>query len=116
MRGVRVSQVVVIADFVTGEDKFKPVVEDGANFQYTEVAAASVTSVEQAIQFANQNQLFSEASGHNAYVFIAGATDGYLIVNPNDTAGNFDNGEDYVVVLQNHNTLASFGAGDIISI
>jgi len=44
------------------------------------------------------------------------ATDGYLIVNPNDAAGNFDNGEDYVVVLQNHNTLASFVAGDIISI
>lgn len=110
-----------IMDFVTGTDKFEATLHlnsgDTLNGpEYTEVQASGVTSVEEAINYANENALFKNGPiGSNDYVFIAGATHGYLIVNVDGDRGNFEPGSDYAVVLQNHNTLDSFGAGDIIT-
>ena len=107
---------VRIMDFVTGTDKVEANVNDAVP-EYTEVSAPGVTSVAEAINFANSNKLFLESTGDsNDYVFIAGATHGYLIVNVNGDTGDFDPGTDYVVVLQNLNDLTKFGAGDIISV
>jgi hypothetical protein len=50
----------------------------------------------------------------NDYVFIAGAANGYLFVNV-ESISQFQPGDVYTIVLQGHNTLASFGAGDIIN-
>src|SRR5262249_43219011 len=72
-----------IMDFVTGQDKVEAFTTDSTP-DYTEAAAPGVTSVAEAIQFADQNSLFTNTGldTHNEYVFIAGATHGYLIVNP----------------------------------
>ena len=53
----------VIADFVTGQDKFEADITDSASPEYTEVAAAGVTSVQEAIQFYNSNNLFNGRRG-----------------------------------------------------
>ena len=70
----------------------------------------------EAIQFSNENHLFTNTGADitNEYVFVAGATHGYLIVNP-DSADSFEPNTSYVIVLQNHNTLDSFSSGDIIN-
>jgi hypothetical protein len=105
-----------IMDFVTGSDKFQANILDNASPEYTEVANPNVTSVEDAIALANQQNLFAGPGGSfNDYIFIAGAAHGYLIVNVNNN-GSFDAGTDYAVVLQDHNTLDSFGPGDILSV
>ena len=84
--------------------------------EYTEAAAPGVTSVSEAIEFYNSNNLWNgPAAQTNDYAFIAGATHGYLIVNVNGDTGDFQPGTDYAVVLQNLNDLNKFGFGDIIS-
>jgi len=105
-----------IMDFATGVDKFRAFTNDSTP-EYTEVAAPGVTSVAEAINFADVNNLFdSTGAGNIEYVFIAGATHGYLIVNPDGNTSDFDPGTDYAVVIQNGNTLAAFSFGDIINV
>ena len=114
-RGTTNANSDVIMDFVTGQDKVKAFTESSTP-EYTEVAASGVTSVQEAIQFATSNDLFNHGNGDdNEYVFIAGQTNGYLIVNVNSNL-TFDPNTDYTIVLQNHNTLDSFGFGDIINV
>src|SRR5262249_45391086 len=100
---------------VTGQDKISATTDDSTP-NYTEVAAPGATSVAEAIQFSDQNHLFTNTSADitNEYVFVAGATHGYLIVNP-DSSDSFEPNTSYVIVIQNHNTLDSFSAGDIIN-
>ena len=71
--------------------KFRANIVNDGDPEYTEVAAAGVTSVEEAIEFADMNNLF-DSTGRvpNDFVFIAGATHGYLIVNVNGNTGIFD--------------------------
>jgi len=104
-----------VMDFVTGQDKISATTDDSTP-NFTEVAAPGVTSVAEAIQFSDQNHLFTNTGADitNEYVFVAGATHGYLIVNP-DSSDVFESGSSYVIVLQDHNTLASFSSGDIIN-
>jgi hypothetical protein len=99
-----------IMDFETGVDKVRAATNDD-DPEYTEVAAPGITSVAGAIGFANSNNLFAP---NTDYVFIAGAAHGYLMVNVNGDS-NFDPNTDYTIVIENSNTLAAFGFGDIIN-
>jgi Ca2+-binding RTX toxin-like protein len=101
-----------LMDFQTGVDKVLIDIVDAGDPEYTEVAAGGVTSVQEAINFADANLL----TPFNDYVFIAGATNGYLIVNVDGDINFFEPNVDYVIVLEGANSLASFGLGDIISV
>ena len=74
--------------------------------------AAGVTSVEEAISFANTNNLIGSGTGQGNVVFIAGATDGYLLVDA-DNSGTFGTG-DYGIVLDHLNNINLFGTADLI--
>src|SRR5262249_46979438 len=97
-----------IEDFVTGQDKFEANTNTTSP-DSTAAAAPGVTSVTEAIQFSDSNHLFNiSGGGAHEYVFIAGATNGYLIVNPNGNTGDFQPNIDYVVVLDGLNDPAKF--------
>jgi Ca2+-binding RTX toxin-like protein len=70
---------------------------------------ASVVSVEQAITFANSHDLFDSAN----VVFVAGVSDGYLLVDAN-SSGSFGSPADYAIVLDHLNSTTLFGPGDVI--
>jgi hypothetical protein len=78
---------------------------------YTEFQGdASVVGLQEAITFANNHNLF--ATGN--VVFVAGVTDGYLLVDAN-SGGAFTPGTtDYGIVLDGLNNLSLFGAQDVI--
>jgi Ca2+-binding RTX toxin-like protein len=104
-----------LMDFQTGTDKVLADTNDDDD-EYTEVAAPGVTSVDEAIQFADQPDIVQPSpllTGFE-YVFIAGAVHGYLIVNV-DGNSDFEEGTDYVIVIQNANDIADFGSGDILN-
>jgi Ca2+-binding RTX toxin-like protein len=66
---------------------------------------SSVVGLEQAITFANANNLF--ATGN--VVFVAGVTDGYLLVDANNSGD-----VDYGIVLDHLNSTTLFGPQDVI--
>src|SRR4029453_7248629 len=72
---------------------------------YTEISAAGVTTVEQAITAAN-----NVITG-NEVIFVAGATDGYLLINANGD-GSIGGTNEFAIVLQGANSTASFDPND----
>ena len=108
-----------IMDFQTGVDKIDigPICQ--AELFYTELNDGAVNDVVDAINSANDNELFEKQNilGFDTesrnFVFIAGAEHGYLLVNVgNDDEFNCCDG-DYVIVLQNLNNTNEFSAGDL---
>jgi Ca2+-binding RTX toxin-like protein len=69
---------------------------------------ASVVSVETAISWATSHNLFSSANT----VFVAGVTDGYLLVDAN--SNNAFGSGDYAIVLDHLNSTTLFGPADVI--
>jgi hypothetical protein len=76
-----------------------------------EQGAAGVTSVEEAISFATSNNLVGLGASQGNVVFVAGATDGYLLVDANNN-GAFGAG-DYAIVLDHLNNINLFGTADL---
>jgi len=98
-------------DFQTGVDKVQIDIQD-ANPTYLERETAAVNTVEQAITFAiGPPNLFVNSD----YVFVAGAANGYLLVDVNNT-GTWNAGTDFAITIQGGNNLATFGFDDIISV
>jgi hypothetical protein len=97
-----------IADFQTGVDKIKLDLSDFADNtpDYTEISAAGVTTVEQAITAAN-----SVITG-NEVIFVAGATDGYLLINANGD-GSIGGTNEFAIVIQGANSAASLDPNDL---
>jgi len=73
---------------------------------------AGVNSVEAATSFANSQSLFGSGGNQGNVVFIAGVTDGYLLVDA-DNSGTFGNSTDFAIVLDHLNSVSNFGAQDI---
>jgi hypothetical protein len=69
-----------------------------------------VAGVEQAITFANSHSLFSSSAN---VVFVAGVTDGYLLVDA-DNSHTFGSPNDYAIVLDHLNSTTLFGPQDVI--
>jgi V8-like Glu-specific endopeptidase len=80
---------------------------------YVEAQGAGVTSVETAVSFASSQNLFGSGGAQGNVVFIAGATDGYLLVDANNT-GSFGSLGDYAIVLDHLNSTTLFGPADLI--
>jgi hypothetical protein len=73
-----------------------------------ERAAPAMNSVEAAIATANSVNAFGTAD----VVFVAGGTNGYLLIDQNDS-GTFGSPTDFAIVLQN---VTSLSVSDIIAI
>jgi serralysin len=95
-----------IADFShTQGDQIR--IDVTGTMEFTAISNSGVTSVEQAINAANSANAFSA----NDVVFVAGATNGYLLVDQDDN-GSFGSSTDFAIVLQNVTTLT---AADILA-
>ena len=78
---------------------------------YTEISNPIVNSVDQAVQLSNDLGLWAT----NNVVFVAGGTNGYLLVDPGNNSAAFgDAVDDFAVVLQGLNSLALFQASDLV--
>jgi Ca2+-binding RTX toxin-like protein len=96
-----------VRDFLTNVDKIQmtigSTVTPGTASNYNEIASASTTSVEEAaVRYATSTTV-------KTYTFIAGSTDGYLVLD-----ANLDGIADSVVKLSNLNSLNSFAFSDIL--
>lgn len=104
--GATTATADVITDFVTGIDRViasvNGAVTAGTGANYIEFADATVTSVETALTRRDAT------AGAGIYTFIAGATDGYLVID-----GNNGGAGDAVITLRGLNTLAGFDSGDL---
>jgi Ca2+-binding RTX toxin-like protein len=99
-----------ISDFSDAQGDRINIVAPPTGIHYVEAQSATVTSVETAISFANSMNLQGNVA------FIAGATDGYLLVDQNN-GGVFGIGPtDFAVVLDGLNNTSLFGLADVISI
>ena len=91
-----------IADFslVEGDKLFLNV---PAGFRYLEIEGSSVNSVEDAIAFANSHAQFGLGSNQGNVVFVAGATDGYLLLVDQNNSGGFGGSSDFAIILEHLN-------------
>src|SRR5262249_41883646 len=103
-----------ISDFSEAQNDRVEVNIEGHQVSFTSIQTTAVTSVESAISFATTNGLFN--NGHNV-VFVAGATDGYLLV---DGKKNGLSGEqtatDFAIILDGVNSTALFHSTDVIGV
>ena len=99
-----------ISDFSEAQDDKVDIDSPPGGIRYVEAQGAGVTSVEEAIGFSNN--LIGSGTGQGNVVFIAGATDGYLLVDANNN-GSFGTG-DYAIVLDHLNNINLFGTADPI--
>src|SRR5262249_45687887 len=74
---------------------------------------SSVTSVETAVSFATSHSLFGSGGTQGNVVFVAGSTDGYLLVDT-DNNGSFGSAGDFAIVLDHFNSTTLFGPADFI--
>ena len=96
-----------IAAFSTAQgDKVE--IDVTGTMEFLAISNPSVNSVETAITVANSVNAFGTAD----VVFVAGGTNGYLLVDQNDS-GAFGSATDFALVLQN---VTSLSASDIIAI
>ena len=99
-----------ISDFSDAQGDRVNIVTPPGGILYGEAQGdASVVSVEQAITFANSHGLFDSAN----VVFVAGVTDGYLLVDANSNHA-FGSAQDYAIVLDHLNSTTLFGPADVI--
>jgi len=105
--GTTTATADVIRDFVTGSDKFASTdaAQAGSNVNYREFAITTVTSVEAAV-----TAYQSGSNPQQTYTFIAGATDGYLVIDK--TVGGIP---ESVITLTGLNDLSKFDFSDIIA-
>ena len=75
---------------------------------YAEISNAAVNSVEEAVAAVAATIGFSG----NDVIFVAGATNGYLLVNASGGAA-FAGADEFAVVLEGLNNTSLFGAGDL---
>ena len=102
-----------ISDFSDAQGDKVDIATLTGGIRYVEQGAAGVTSVEEAINFANSNSLVGSGTSQGNVVFIAGATDGYLLVDA-DNSGTFGGPNDYGIVLDHLNNINLFGTADLI--
>ena len=104
--GVTTATADVVNDFVSGQDKVRVflagVDTPGTSSNYREYADATVTTVELAVTS------FAGRPGSTPYTFVAGATDGYLVIDVG-TNGTVDS----VIVLKGLNAQSLFDSADI---
>lgn len=93
----------VATDFVSGVDKLVTGRGAGTSTNYLEFADIRATSVEAAFGVYNDAQNNNPLNNNATYTFIAGPTNGYLIVDNNGTATD---GVDGVLALTGHNALS----------
>src|SRR5262245_46933793 len=96
-----------ISDFSDAQGDRIDIFAPPTGIHYVEAQSATVTSVETAISFANGMSLGSQGN----VAFIAGATDGYLLVDANN-GGLFDSVGDWAIVLDGLNSTTLFGPAD----
>ncbi|MGU3539475.1 calcium-binding protein [Methylobacterium sp. A54F] len=96
-----------ITDFVTGTDKLNFTGTGSVSTTYTEFQGGTVSSVEQAVQAYAASVL-----PRTKYTFIAGATDGYLIIDKNTA----DAAADGVLVLKGGASQDFLTASDITTV
>ena len=99
-----------IADFESGVEKIKLDLSDFADNtpDYVERSAPGVNSLVDAITVATN----TGAILNNEVIFVAGATDGFLLINANGD-GSIGGPNEFAIVLQGANNLAAFGIGDV---
>src|SRR5262249_60794872 len=102
-----------ISDFSEAQNDRVEVNIEGHQVSFTSIQTTAVTSVESAISFATTNGLFN--NGHNV-VFVAGATDGYLLVNGDGGAFGSNSATDFAIILDGVNSTALFHSTDVIGI
>src|SRR5262249_23762078 len=101
-----------IADFQTGVDKvaLKLSIFADTTPDYFEVSAPGATTLAQAIDAASA----ASAISNNEVIFVAGATDGYLLINANGD-GSIGGANDFAIVLEGKNNpnLSDFAPTDL---
>jgi Ca2+-binding RTX toxin-like protein len=105
-----------IADFSDAQGDRVAIANPPGGIHYTGAQGdSSVTSVETAITFANAHSLFGTGAGQGNVVFVAGVTDGYLLVDA-DNSHTFNNASsnDFAIVLDHLNSTTLFVAADVI--
>src|SRR5262245_52473724 len=99
-----------ISDFSDAQGDKVDIVAPLGGVHYGDVQGnSSVVGLEEAITFATNNNRTDSFK----LVFVAGVTDGYLLVDQN-SSGAFGSAGDYGIVLDGLNNVNLFGAGDII--
>jgi serralysin len=103
-----------IADFSDAQGDRVDIATPPSGIRYVEAqGGAGVTSVETAVTFANSQNLFGPGGTQGNVVSIAGTTDGYLLVDA-DNSGSFGSAGDYAIVLDHLNSTSLFGPADVI--
>jgi hypothetical protein len=103
-----------ISDFSDAEGDKVDIATPTGGIRYAEGQGdSSVTSVETAVSFATSHSLFGSGGTQGNVVFVAGATDGYLLVDA-DNNGSFGSAGDYAIVLDHLNSTTLFGPSDVI--
>jgi len=103
-----------ISDFSDAQGDKVDIATPTGGIRYAEAQGdPSVTSVETAVSFATSHSLFGSGGTQGNVVFVAGATDGYLLVDA-DNNGSFGSAGDQAVVLDHLNSTTLFGPADVI--
>ena len=97
-----------IADFSSAQgDKIQISILSNT-MQFSTISSSTANSVETAITAANTASAFNL----NNVVFVAGSTNGFLLVDQNDD-NSFGSPTDFAIVLQNGNSTQAVHASDI---